>query len=519
MRSISPSEVRLRFIARAEIALLDLREESVFASAHPLFASQLSFDRIETEILDRIPRKSTHIVLYDDDDGLVEPAAAKLAALGYDMIDSLAGGLNGWRDAGYELFQDVNSYSKAFGELVEVERKTPSLTAERVHSLIHEGADIAILDARRFDEYNVMSIPQGVSTPGAELVLRAQNVAPDPATTIIVNCAGRTRSIIGTQSLVNAGLPNPIYALRNGTIGWTLAGQTLDTGQTRSAPMPEERALAEAQDRARAVAYRAGVKRLRLSEVEMLEQQRNRTLYRLDVRTPDEYRQGHICGFRNAPGGQLVQETDMVAPVRGARIVLADDLFVRADMSASWLAQMGWEVYVLEDGFECALESGDWQPTLPVLPPVEWISQAELGEALDREEIALFDLGTSKEHRLGHLPGARFVMRKELGHWLARMADNASAVLLSRDGAHAAFAAADNPQRVRVLTGGTQGWKEQGLPVEKGFDNALSEPVDTYKRPYEGTGNSRDAMQSYLDWEYGLVAQLEKDGTHGFTVI
>jgi hypothetical protein len=26
-------------------------------------------------------------------------------------------------------------------------------------------------------------------------------------------------------------------------------------------------------------------------------------------------------------------------------------------------------------------------------------------------------------------------------------------------------------------------------------------------------------MQAYLDWEHGLVAQLGRDGTHGFTVL
>jgi hypothetical protein len=26
-------------------------------------------------------------------------------------------------------------------------------------------------------------------------------------------------------------------------------------------------------------------------------------------------------------------------------------------------------------------------------------------------------------------------------------------------------------------------------------------------------------MQAYLDWEHGLVAQLERDGTRGFTVL
>ncbi len=42
---------------------------------------------------------------------------------------------------------------------------------------------------------------------------------------------------------------------------------------------------------------------------------------------------------------------------------------------------------------------------------------------------------------------------------------------------------------------------------------------DRYRRPYEGTDNSAEAMQAYLEWEYGLVDQLARDGTHGFRVL
>ncbi len=104
----------------------------------------------------------------------------------------------------------------------------------------------------------------------------------------------------------------------------------------------------EARTKARAVAYRAGVKRLGPAELAALETDQTRTLYRFDVRQPDEFEAGHLPGFLNVPGGQLVQETDHAAPVRGARIVLADPRSARADMTASWLAQMGWEVYVLD---------------------------------------------------------------------------------------------------------------------------------------------------------------------------
>ena len=337
-----------------EIALFDVREEAIFAEAHPLFAASLPLGRIELEILDRVPRLTTRIVVYDDGEGLAERAVSRLESLGYQQVTRLEGGLEGWRRAGGELFRDVNVPSKAFGELVESRRHTPSISAADLKARIDAGDDLVLLDARRFDEYRTMSVPTGVSVPGAELVYRVGTVAPRPETLVVVNCAGRTRSIIGAQSLVNAGIPNRVAALRNGTIGWTLAGQTLEHGQSRRAPEVDAAQRARAGVAARAVASRAGVGRVEWAQLDEWLQDVRRTTYRFDVRTPDEFVGGHPRGFRSAPGGQLVQETDVFAPVRGARIVLWDDAGARADMTASWLAQMGWAVFVLPEAIDVA---------------------------------------------------------------------------------------------------------------------------------------------------------------------
>jgi rhodanese-related sulfurtransferase len=406
--TVTPQDIRRALLLRQEIALLDIRHEAVFATGHPLFAANMAADRIAIEAAVRLPRKNVPIVLYDDGEGLVAQATAQLVALGYSNVHALGGGLAAWRSAGYEIFEDVNSYAKAFGELVEARRHTPSLGADEVASLIADKANIAILDVRRFDEYTTMNIPGSLSVPGAELVLRAGNAAPDPDTTIIVNCAGRTRSIIGTQSLINAGLPNKVRALRNGTIGWTLARHGLEHGADRRGDIGM---FEGAKDNARDVAYRAGVRHLAPSEAAALSADSARTLYRFDVREADEYTGGHLAGFRHYPGGQLVQEIDMAAPVRGARILLTDDKSVRADMTASWLAQMAWEVYVLDGGYDSVLEAG-----------------------------------------------APLVLPKP-------------------------------------------------------------DPSHRYRRPYEGTEVAEGAMQAYLDWEFGLVEQLRRDGTHGFFVI
>ena len=353
--SVTPRQIRTALLLRDEIALLDVRHEAVFATGHPLFAANMAADRITLEAEARLPRKGVPIVLYDDGEGLVPQAAERLKDLGYTNVRQLDGGLQGWKSAGYEVFEDVNSYAKAFGELVEHRRHTPSLAAEEVSALIANGANIQILDVRRFDEYATMNIPGSISVPGAELVLRAGRAAPDSETTIIVNCAGRTRSIIGTQSLINAGVTNKVRALRNGTIGWTLARQNLEHGADRRG---EIGAFEGAEANARDVAYRAGVRHLGPEDAAALAAQTSRTLYRFDVRSAEDYAAGHIGGFRHYAGGQLVQEIDMAAPVRGARILLTDNMGVRADMTASWLAQMGWETYVLEGGYDRALEVG-----------------------------------------------------------------------------------------------------------------------------------------------------------------
>jgi rhodanese-related sulfurtransferase len=352
--TVTPLQIRGMLLLRDEIALLDVRHEAVFATGHPLFAANMAADRIALEAEARLPHKDVPVVVYDAGEGWVAGAADQLKALGYSNVRQLAGGLQGWQSAGYELFEDVNSYAKAFGELVESRRHTPSLPAEDVAALIANEANIAVLDVRRFDEYATMNIPGSVSVPGAELVLRAGRAAPDPDTTIIVNCAGRTRSIIGTQSLINAGVTNKVVALRNGTIGWTLAKQGLEHGADRRGEIGLfEGAKANARD----VAYRAGVRHLVTEEAMALQAQTHRTLYRFDVRDAEEYAAGHIPGFRHYPGGQLVQEIDMAAPVRGARILLTDNMAVRADMTASWLAQMGWETYVLDGGYDGTLEA------------------------------------------------------------------------------------------------------------------------------------------------------------------
>src|SRR5262249_22954555 len=157
-----------------------------------------------------VPRRGTRIVLCDDADGLVQRATEILTGAGYSDLSYLEGGVAAWAAAGFELFSGVNVPSKAFGEFVEHACNTPNIGPDQLNRLITEGADIVGLASRPFDEYRRVSIPTAANVPGAELVLRVHDLAPSPDTLVVVNCAGRTRSIIGAQSLINAGVPNKV---------------------------------------------------------------------------------------------------------------------------------------------------------------------------------------------------------------------------------------------------------------------------------------------------------------------
>lgn len=520
-------QVRAELLAGREIALLDVREEDPHAQAHPLFAANFPYGRIEIDAYTKLPRRDVPIVVLDDGEGLALPSALRLHQLGYTNVALLEGGVSGWRDAGGELFRDVNVPSKSFGELVEHERHTPSLSAPEVKALIDKGENIVILDARRYDEYQTMNIPGSISVPGAELALRARELAPDPSTRIIVNCAGRTRSIIGTQSLINAGVPNPVSALRNGTIGWTLAQQELEHGQSRSYPPASETNRQAAARDARALAERAGVARLDRSQLKALYEDRARTNYFFDVRSPGEYGDGHLPHFRSAPGGQLVQETEQFAPVRGARIVLADSDGVRANLTAHWLRQMNNDVYVV-DGLQAEDFSvpGAWKDEVAPQPEVEEISVETLAQWLEEapQQIALLDFTSGVNYQKRHIPGAWFALRSQLAAALAQLPEGVQRyVLTCGSSLLARYVVADlralTKLPVVVLAGGSAAWIAAGKPVETGATRLASPLIDRYRRPYEGTDNRAEAMQAYLDWEFGLVEQLGRDGTHGFHVV
>jgi rhodanese-related sulfurtransferase len=514
-KGTTPAELRARLHDGGEIAIVDAREEGSFHNRHLLMASCLPLSRLELIAPALLPRRSAPIVVCDDGEGLAERAASRLIEGGWSDVSVLTGGVGAWASAGFPVYSGVHVPSKAFAEVVEHEMGTPWISAEELADRQQRPEPMVIFDSRSYEEYHSNSIPGAISVPGAELVYRFNELVPSPDTFVVVNCGGRTRSIIGAQALIDAGVPNRVVDLKDGTMAWHLAGFEVVTGAERRAPEVSPAGIAAAQQRAGAVARRYGVPVIDQATLALWRREADRrTLYVLDVRDPAEYRAGHLPGSLMAPGGQLVQETDSWLGVWGARVVLVDDTGVRARMTASWLKRMGWDAVVLDRGLEgTALESGeparhsDFFPLAGAEPAT--IAPAELRT----KTAVVVDLAPSRRHREGHIPGAWFAIRARLAAALEKLPAAGDLVLTSEDGAIARFAAAELRARrpVGVLAGGTAAWQAAGFPLETGMPHSADEPDDVSLSARDRPADRERYMREYLAWEVDLVNQIARD--------
>ena len=517
MTTITPGELAALRERGDAHALLDLRERGAYERGHIFRATALPRRLLEFRLPQLVTGRATALVLCDDDGTISRLAAPTLAALGYTGVRILEGGLQGWRAAGRPLVQGLNVESKVFGEQMLHAHKTPQIAPHELKKRIDAGEDLVIVDSRTPEEYHRGCIPGSVSMPGGELVLRIAELVKHPGQTIVVHCGGRTRSYIGAESVRRLGLPNPVIALENGTMGWQLAGLELERGAARWAPAISERGRALAEPVAARVVADEKIAFVDVAELRALWDRRHaENLSILDVRTSDEYTAGHVAGAVWAPGGQVVQAIDEYVAVRTARIVLVCDTTTRSVMTASWLRRMGFpNVAVLRGGLPAWTVSGGpveqgHPATIPFGLDTARASVATItATALDAElrgarPSLVLNVDQSDAHARAHVPGAAWLCRSRLELRIPAVAPDRAApiVVTCGDGAASTLAAATLGQlgysAVRVLEGGMRAWAAAGLAPEGGATRLLDDADDVVLKPYE---RGRKAMEDYLRWE------------------
>ena len=513
MTALHPADLAALMGGATPHAALDVRERAAYERGHIYWSTSLPRRLLETRLPGLVTAKATPIVLIDADGTLVELARPTLAAMGYTDVRSLEGGLAAWRAANRPLVQGLNVPSKVFGERALHEWKTPQVTCPELAERIARGDDMVIVDSRTPEEYHRGCIPGSVSMPGGELVLRIGELVKRPDQTIVVHCGGRTRSYIGAESLRRMGLPNPIIALENGTMGWLLAGLELERGAERWAPPVTAKGRAAAAQVAKRVAQTDGLRGVNAAELKAMQARRDvENLYLFDVRTTEEYAAGHIAGAVWAPGGQAVQAIDDYLAVRGAQMVFVCDDGSRAALTTAWYKRLGFpRIAFLEGGLPAWQASGGAMETgHPVRAP--WGLEAARREAATVEPgdlggAVVVSVDPSDVYATAHVPGAAWLCRSRLERTIGAVApDRGQAVVVTcADGVQSTFAAATLARlgyaKARVLAGGVRAWHAAGRPIETGPTRLADEADDVVQKPYE---RGRAAMEAYLRWEEAL---------------
>lgn len=501
-RKISAEGLNALMAESEPFALLDVREHGQYGEGHLLFASNCPYSRLELRIQLLVPDMTVPVVLYDDADGVAERAAERMIGLGYRDVAVLAGGIAGWEAAGHVLYKGVNVPSKVLGELVELAEHTPQIGPDQLHEMQRRGESFLLVDGRPSADYRKMTIPGARSIPNGELLYRLAGMGLPPDVPIVVHCAGRTRGLIGAQSLINAGVPNPVFALENGTQGWVLSGRELVRGAE-----PSRLPAAPGPVAGRVVAGRLiDLFDLPLIAADDLHQWKNDGAYLLDVRTRAEYDQGHVPGSVHAPVVQLVQATDEWVAVRHARIALIDDNGVRAASAAMWLRQMGHDAVVVEDGLSCT--------KAPVEIPKTFTIDAIAPEAVAAMGafVTIVDLRPSMAFRKGHIRGACWSIRPHVARIAGELGE--TVVLVSEDQAVAELYARDLAELSNVrclwLGGKSDDWHAAGLVVESSPESPPdADAIDFLFFVHDRHDGNLEASRTYLAWETGLVSRLE----------
>jgi len=498
-----------------ECALLDVREEGVFARGHILLASSLPLSRLELEALRLVPRRSTRIIICDDDDGLAQTAQSRLRALGYSNVATLDGGVPAWAAAGYEIFAGLNTPSKALGVFASKELTIPEIGADELAALLEKNADIKIVDCRPFAEYQRGSIRSAVNSPGVELL--RQFAGGNAGAHLVVTCAGRTRGLLGAQTLIDAGVTGHITALHKGTMGWELSGRTLEKEAGRKLENKPGGATGPAEI-AKSIRVRAGISVVSRATLEDWRADEERTTYLFDIRARAEYEAGHLPKARQIAGGQLVQNFDQHVATLGARIVLSDDDGIRATGVALWLRRMGWsDVAIAPIAIAGKLETGEEGAMRSAAPKdVRYIDPKKLGERLSEKGILLIDLASSRAYRAGHIAGAYFAIRSRLAKTLPSLPSANTLVLTSEDGRQAAFAASDGLKfdgEILALSGGTAAWQKAGYPLSDSSDRFADRLEDVMLKPSELSEGRQEAMREYLSGSDDLLEKIERDAS------
>ena len=500
-----------------EIAFIDVREIGQHTKGHPFFSISIPYSLFELNLEILIPNKKTKMILLDQNDGISILAYKAATLIGYSNIFILEEGVNGWINSGYKLFDGINVPSKSFGELIEKHFHTPSITAKELNEKQKNNENCIVIDGRPFDEYQNMSIPNSICCPNGELAYSVSSHVKDINTEIIINCAGRTRSIIGAQTLIDLGISNKVKALENGTQGWFLSDLCLDHNKNDFLDVrPDDTELKKIQNKIFKLLIKHSINLIDFSKAQELILHKNKSTFIFNVTNSNK----NMNSIRHVPGGQLVQATDKYIGVWKATVILVDDGdLIRAGTTAIWLKKMGYQVHVLKKEI---ININTLKFKNKFLLKEKEINIFEIKKFNNFKNTILYDIRSSENFMKIRIKNSIWLNRANLRK--VKIKKQQQIIIITDEFDKARLVINDIEEMNLGCVISLYKWKENELinhsniidnkPILFPKKDCIDFNFHTYKR-HKG---SKSHANQYLKWEIGLINKMDKQELSFFNI-
>ena len=509
---ITPETVRSWISDKEEVAFIDVREIGQHTNGHPFFSISIPYSLFEFNIKILVPNKQTRVILIDNNNGISDLVYDMAHQMGYSNISIIEGGVIEWVSAGYKLFDGINVPSKSFGELIEKYFHTPSITAKELAQKQKNNENYIVIDGRPFLEYNKMSIPKSICCPNAELLFRVSSYIKDINTEIIINCAGRTRSIIGAQTLIDFGIKNKVKALENGTQGWFLSELSLDHNKNKYLEvLPNDLEIQQLQNKVLKLTNDLNIDLINLKKAQELIIDKKKSTFIFDVTTSKtiSITPGIIM---NVPGGQLIQATDKYIGVWKATVILIDDGdLIRAGTTSFWLKKMGYEVYILKEGLLKAQTLKFIKEMDHKLIDLDFINLEDLVKI--KIQI-LYDIRSSEDFCKMRIKNSIWLNRAHLYRKKTKTDD--PIIIITDNLEKASLIVQDLKQKDKGAIIKVYKWNQNEITSYPSLIDVTIETLSeqnnidfNFHTHMRHNGNKEHAKQ-YLEWEINLVSKMDK---------
>ena len=509
---ITPETVRSWISDKEEVAFIDVREIGQHTNGHPFFSISIPYSLFEFNIKILVPNKQTRVILIDNNNGISDLVYNIAHQMGYSNISIIEGGVEEWVSAGYKLFDGINVPSKSFGELIEKYFHTPSITAKELAQKQKNNENYIVIDGRPFLEYNKMSIPKSICCPNAELFYRVSSHIKDMNTEIIINCAGRTRSIIGAQTLINFGIKNKVKALENGTQGWFLSELSLEHNKNKYLEvLPNDIEIQQLQNKVLKLTNDLNIDLIDLKKAQQLITDKKKSTFIFDVTTSKTINitPGIIM---NVPGGQLIQATDKYIGVWKATVILVDDGdLIRAGTTSFWLKKMGYEVYILKEGL---LKAQTLKFTKEIDHKLIDLDFINLEDLVKIKKQILYDIRSSKDFCKMRIKNSIWLNRAHL--YREKIKTDDPIIIITDNLEKASLIVKDLKQKDKGAIIKVYKWNQNEITS---YPSVIDVTIETlseqnnidfnFHTHMRHDGNKEHAKQ-YLEWEINLVSKMDK---------